>query len=412
MDILHSICAGLDVHRDTVVACVRRVRGREVVHETETFATTTAGLMALSSWLQGFGVPVAVMEATGVYWRPVWHVLEEDFELVLANAQHVRNVPGRKTDVSDARWLSDLLAHGLIRSSFVPPEPIVELRMLTRTRKQLVRERVGHVQRIDKVLQDANIKLGSVVSDILGQSGRSAIQSLIEGVVDPQKIAAGMSQRLKATRSEIDAALRGKVRPRHRFLLKLHLGQIDALDEAIASVDTEVEQCLVPFARARDHLAGIPGVGVRAAAMLVAEIGTDMSRFPTAGHLISWAGLCPRNDESAGKRRSTRLRDGDCWLKTGLVQCAWAATRSKGTYLQAQFQRLRARRGAKKAIMAVAASMLGAAWHMLKHDEPYRELGAKHFSKPPEKEAKSLIRKLQQIGYAIHFEPDHLLVSS
>ncbi len=412
MDVLHDVCAGLDVHRDTVVACVRRMQGREVTYATETFATTTAGLLALLAWLQSWQVPAVAMEATGVYWRPVWHVLEEDFELVLANAMHVRNVPGRKTDVNDAHWLADLLAHGLIRSSFVPPEPIIELRTLTRTRKQLVRERASHVQRIDKVLQDANIKLGSVVTDILGQSGRNAIQALIEGIVDPQRIAARMSTRLKASRAEIDAALRGKVRPRHRFLLKLHLGQVDALDEAIASVEAEVDRCLLPFAQAREHLAGIPGVGAGAAAILVAEIGTDMSRFPSAGHLISWAGLCPRNDESAGKRRSTRLRDGDCWLKTSLVQCAWAATRAKGTYLQAQFQRLRGRRGAKKAVVAVAASILEAVWHMLKNHTPYRDLGANHFDKAPATEATSLIRKLQRIGYAVDFEPERLAVSS
>ncbi len=401
MDVLHPICAGLDVHRDTVVACVRRLDGRTVAHETETFATTTSGLMSLSAWLQERGVPVVAMEATGVYWRPVWHLLEEEFELVLANAMHIRNVPGRKSDVNDARWIADLLAHGLIRGSFVPPDPIEELRMLTRTRKQLVRERAGHAQRLDKVLQDANIKLGAVVTDIMGQSGRRAIEALIEGITDPATIAARMSARLKASRAEIDAALRGRVLQRHRFLLRLHLDQIESLDGVVQRLEQEIERCLCPFDAARRRLTGIPGVGESAAALLLAEIGTDMTRLPSSAHLISWAGLCPRSDESAGKRRSTRLREGDTWLKTTLVQCAWAATRAKGTYLQAQFQRLRPRRGAKKAVIAVAASILGAAYHMLEHGCPYRDLGAQHFAKEPAELAKSLLRRLERLGYEV-----------
>lgn len=408
MDVLHPNCAGLDVHRDTIVACVRRVEGRAVSYATETFATTTAGLLALSAWLREREVAAVAMEATGVYWRPAWHLLEGDFDLVLANAMHVRNVPGRKTDVNDAHWIADLLAHGLIRGSFVPPPPIEELRMLTRTRKQLVRERASHVQRIDKVLQDANVKLGSVVTDILGQSGRAAITALIDGVTDPAVIASRMSTRLKATRAQIDAALRGHVLSQHRFLLRLHLDQVEHLDETIAGLDREIERCLGPFEDARRRLARIPGISDCAAAILLAEIGTDMTRFPTSAHLISWAGLCPRNDESAGKRRSTRLRAGDAWLKTLLVQCAWAATRAKGTYLQAQFQRLRPRRGAKKAVIAVAGSILGAAYHMLKLGTAYHDLGAEHFAKSSTEIARSLVRRLERLGYGVTLDQEHV----
>jgi transposase len=408
MDMLHPICAGLDVHRDTIVACVRRVEGRAVTYSTETFSTTTAGLLALSAWLHDNEVPTVAMEATGVYWRPAWHLLEADFELTLANAMHVRNVPGRKTDVNDAHWIADLLAHGLIRGSFVPPQPIEELRMLTRTRKQLVRERASHAQRIDKVLQDANVKLGSVVTDIMGHSGRAAIAALIEGVTDPAAIASRMSTRLKATRSEIDAALRGHVLSQHRFLLRLHLDQVEHLDGTVARLDGEIERCLGPFEDARRRLARIPGVGDCAAATLLAEIGTDMTRFPTCAHLISWAGLCPRNDESAGKRRSTRLRTGDIWLKTMLVQCAWSATRAKGTYLQAQFQRLRTRRGAKKAVIAVAASILGAAYHMLKLGTQYQDLGSEHFAKSSAELAHSLVRRLERLGYGVTLHQEHV----
>lgn len=333
-------------------------------------------------------------------------MLEGHFELVLANAAHVKNVPGRKTDVNDAMWLADLLAHGLIRASFVPPVAVQELRTLTRTRKQFVRERSAHVQRIEKVLEDANLKLGVVLSDILGKSGRAVLQALIDGQTDPQRLASCVSGRVKACRADVLEALHGHISAHHRFMLQLHLAHIDALDKAIAELEKEVGLGLQPFRQAAKLLSTMPGLSDVSAHVIVAEIGIDMSRFPTPGHLLSWACLCPRNDESAGKRRSTRVRKGGKWLKTTLVQAAWAAIKVKGGYLQAQFHRLRARRGAKKAIMGVAASMLTAAWHMLRNQTEWHDLGAAHFDRADAtKTANRLIRRLQQIGFAVQVTP-------
>lgn len=403
MDMLYPRCAGLDVHRDTVVACARLAAGPEAraTQEVRTFGTTTGELLLLSEWLSSLDVTHVAMEATGVYWRPIWHILDGEFELVLANAMHVKNMPGRKTDVNDAMWIADLLAHGLIRSSFVPPTPIQELRMLTRTRKQLVRERASHAQRVDKILQDANFKLGSVLTDIMGQSGRAILAAIIAGETAPEKLAGLANKRVKASRAEIIEALRGKVTSNHRFLLRLHLGQADALAAAIAEIDAEVGERLEPFRRAATRMTQIPGVLDVAASGIVSEIGVDMSRFPTAGHLISWAGLCPRNDESAGKRRSTKLRQGAPWLKTLLVQCAWCATRAKQTYLQAQFLRIKARRGPRKAIMAVAASILTAIYNMLKNDTDYVDLGPNHFVRDRARAATQLLRKLDRLGFEV-----------
>lgn len=406
MEVIYPRCAGLDVHKQTVVACARVAGNGPLLQEVRTFATTTSGLLELADWLESLGVEHVAMEATGVYWKPVWHVLDGHFELVLANAAHVKNVPGRKTDVNDAMWLADLLAHGLIRASFVPPVAVQELRTLTRTRKQFVRERSAHTQRIEKVLEDANLKLGVVLSDILGQSGRAVLQALINGQTDPQRLAACVSGRVKASRAEVLEALRGHISAHHRFMLKLHLGHIDALNTAIAELEKEVGQGLQPFRQAAKLLSTMPGLSDVSAHVIVAEIGIDMSRFPTPGHLLSWACLCPRNDESAGKRRSTRVRKGGKWLKTTLVQAAWAAIKVKGGYLQAQFHRLRARRGAKKAIMGVAASMLTAAWHMLSNGTEWQDLGAAHFDRADAtKTANRLIRRLQQIGFAVQVTP-------
>ncbi len=408
MEVLYPRCAGLDVHKETVVACVRlAVGGREVAREVRTFATTTAGLLELAEWLAENGCTHVAMEATGVYWRPVWHVLAEGgFALVLANAAQVKNVPGRKTDVNDAAWLAELLAHGLIRPSFVPDAPTAELRALLRTRKQLVRERAGHVQRLQKTLEDANVKLDAVLADLLGASGRAMLEALAAGESDPAALAALAHPRLAAAPERLREALRGRVTAHHRFLLRLHLDQVDALGAAIERVDREVEAHLAPFRAAVELLTSIPGVGPLAARVIVAEIGTDMGRFPSAGHLVSWAGLCPRNDESAGKRRSSRLRKGAPWLKTTLVQCAWAASRKRASYLQARFHRLRARRGAKKAVCAVAASILTAAYHMLKDGTVYRDLGPDHFDhRSREVQARRLVRRLADLGYAVELTP-------
>jgi transposase len=406
MDVLYPRCAGLDVHKDTVVACARMADGARAKHEVQTFGTTTPGLLALADWLRERGCTHVAMEATGIYWKPVWHVLEAaSLELVLANAAHIRNVPGRKTDVNDATWIADLLAHGLIRGSFVPPAPIQALRALTRTRKQIVREKKQHVQRIQKVLEDSNIKLDSIVSDIMGKSARAVLQALAAGESDPQKLVALTSGRLKATREQLLDALRGTLGQHHRFLLKLHLEQVDALDRAIEALEREAGDCLEPFRANVELLTGIPGVSNVVAQVIVAEIGCDMSRFPTSGDLISWAGLCPKSDETAGKRRSTRLRHGAPWLKTVLVQAAWCAHRAKGTYLRAQYFRLRARAGPKKAVVGVAASILTAAYFMLRDGVPYRDLGPDYFNTiDKDARAQRHIKSLESLGYKVKLE--------
>jgi transposase len=407
MEVLYPHCAGLDVHKDTVVACVRHMANGSVEREVRTFKTTTKDLLALSQWLAEEGCTQIAMEATGIYWKPVWHILSDgEFVLVLANAAHVKNVPGRKTDVNDATWLADLLAHGLIRGSFVPDPATQEMRNLLRTRKQLVRECSSHIQRLQKTLEDANIKLDSVISDIMGLSGRRMIEALIAGETDPGALAALAHRRIKATPAELEAALRGRVTRHHRFLLRLHLQQIDAINAAIAQIDPEVDALIEPFRTAIQLLITIPGVSDLSAGVILAEIGHDMSRFPTAGHLISWAGLCPRNDESAGKRRSTRMRKGAPWLKTTLVQCARAAARKKASYFQAQYHRVCARRGDKKAIGAVAASILTTAYHMLKSGALYADLGPDHFDKRGKgRQVDRLINRLQHLGFTVEITP-------
>lgn len=401
MEVLHPCCAGLDVHKDTVVACVRRAQRRPLTREVRTFGTTTPQILALVEWLQSEEVTHVAMEATGVYWKPLWHLLEGHFALVLANARQIKNVPGRKSDVRDAEWIADLLAHGMIRSSFVPPAPIQELRDLTRTRKQLVRERGQHVQRLQKVLEDANLKLASVVTDLLGLSGRAMLEAMAEGKSEPERLADLAHPRVKASRAELVAALTGHVTEHHRFMLRLHLAQVDALNAAVSAVEGRIEQALAPFRPAVEHLMTIPGVSTTVAAVIVAEIGTDLSSFPTAGHLRAWAGLSPGQNQSGNKRGSTRTRP-QRWLKTTLVQAAWAAVKKKDSYLRAQFLRLRARRGAKKAILAVAASILTAAYHMLKRDVDYQELGADFFQRRDrDKAAHQLVRRLQSLGYDV-----------
>lgn len=421
MEVLYAHCAGLDVHKETVVACVRHMAQGKISTQIKTFQTTTAALLDLSAWLAQEQVTPIAMEATGVYWKPVstpaskdrlpgtpvWHILSDgEFELVLANAAHVKNVPGRKTDVKDAEWLADLMAHGLIRASFVPDEPTQQMRDLLRTRKQLVRERSSHTQRIQKALEDANIKLDTVVTDILGLSGRRILEALIDGQTKAEALATLAHRRIHASSEQLQAALRGRVTQHHRFLLKLHLDQIDAIDAAIQSIDKEVDGNVEPFRQAIELLSGIPGISQLSARVLVSEIGLDMSRFQTAGHLVSWAGLCPRNDESAGKRRSTRMRKGAPWLKTVLIQCAWAAARTKGTYFQTQYQRLRSRRGAKKAIGAVAASLLTTAYHMLKNGTLYQDRGPQHSHQQAKaRHVHRLVNRLQNLGFDVQLLP-------
>lgn len=402
MEVVHPRCAGVDVHKDTVVACVRVVQGRQVQQEVRTFPTTTKELLRLGDWLSELGCTHVAMESTGVFWKPVWHVLEGSFELVLANAAAIRNLPGRKTDVNDAMWIADLLAHGLIRGSFVPPRPVQELRDLTRTRTQLVREVARHTQRLQKTLEDANLKLTGLISDVLGVTGRAILDALIAGETDLDALASLRRSGIKASHEELVEALRGSVRDHHRFLLQLHLRQIDALRQGVQDLEGRMEALLEPFRPQVELLTTIPGISATMARVLLAEVGFDMTRFPSAGHLVSWAGLCPRNDESAGKRRSNRLRNGNAWLKAALVQAAWASTRKKDSGLRAQYLRLRGRRGPKKAVVAVAASMLTSAYFILQRSTPYQDLGPSYLeAQNPERTAKRLVRRLSQLGFQV-----------
>lgn len=400
MDLVHPRCAGLDVHKASVKACVRIAQGKEVQREVRDFDTTTRGLLELRGWLEAQQVSHVAMEATGIYWKPVWHILEGQMDLVLANPAHIRNIPGRKSDVNDAGWIAELLAHGLVRNSFVPPTPIQDLRDLSRTRKQLARQVVQHTQRIQKTLEDANVKLSNVLSDTMGKSGRRILEALVKGESDPEKLLACTVGRLKASRAELTDALQGMVREHHRFLLKLHLDQIAALEEAIRELEARMGESLAPFSRQMQLLKTMPGVSDTVAQTIIAEVGVEMSRFPSSSHLVSWAGLCPGMNESAGKRRSTRIRQGDPWLKTVLVQAAWSAARKKDSYLRSQFLRLKGRRGPKKAIIAVAASMLTAVYHILRNGVEYHDLGACYFDGLNERKrtVRRLVRRLEALG--------------
>jgi transposase len=418
MEVLHERVAGLDVHQATIVACVRIMAGTKAMRECRSFATTTAGLLDLLAWLAEQRCSHVAMEATGVYWKPVWNILSDgDFDLLVANAAHIKNVPGRKTDMNDAMWIADLAACGLIKASFVPEESIQELRSLMRTRKQLSREQTRHVQRIQKTLEEANIKLGSVICEVMGVSGRRMIEAMIAGVRDPRKLAALAHRQIKATSKELYDALHGRLTDHHRFLLELHIGQYDVLSAAIERIDRQVDAVIAKmdeevaagqasFRALITLLCTIPGVSTLAAITILAEIGRDMSRFPTAGHLVAWAGLCPGHNESAGKRKSSRLRKGAPWLKTMLVQCAWAAKRKKNSYYRAQFNRLCGRRGPQKAICAVAASLLTAIYHMLKDGTEHQDLGIAYFDhRSIEVRTKRLVAQLATLGYQVQLQP-------
>jgi len=418
MDTLYGRVAGLDVHKDSIVACVRSVAESKTTRTCRSFPTTTEQLEVLRAWLEEERCTHVAMEATGVYWMPVFRILgEAPFELIVANAAHIKNVPGRKTDVNDAMWIADLLAYGLIKASFVPDEEIQDLRGLTRTRKQLVREQTRHVQRISRTLADANIKLDSVISDIMGASGRRIIEAMIRGVRQPRQLAELAGKRLKATPKELYDALHGRLTDHHCFLLGLHLAQWDVLDQAIRNIDGEIDRRAAsihrkagddegPFRTLIDLLCTIPGVSTVSATAILSEIGFDMSRFPTAGHLVSWSGLCPGKNESAGKRKPSRLRKGAPWLKTMLVQCAWAAKRKKDSYYRALFFRLQSRRGPQKAICALAASMLTAIYHILKDGSEHHDLAAAYFDRRPvELKVNRHIASLKKLGYSVQLQP-------
>jgi transposase len=402
-------CAALDVHKRQVTACARVPdrKGKRAELRAE-FETMTPDLLALRDWLKGLGVTHVAMEATGVYWKPVYYLLEDDFELLLVNAQHVKNVPGRKTDVADAQWLCQLLEHGLLRASFVPPKPIRELRDLTRYRKSLIGERQREANRLQKLLEDANIKLASVATRTLGASGRAMLAELCEGRNDPEALAELARGKLRKKIPELRRALEGRFSPHHALIVSRLLAHVDYLDETIAELSTEIEGRLRPFEREVELLCTIPGVAQRTAEVILAELGPDMSRFPDHRHAASWAAICPGNDESAGKRKTGKTRKGDRWLRTALIEAAnSAAGRTRNTYLNAQYVRIKRRRGHSKAIVAVAHSILVSAYHVLRDGVPYDDLGGDYFlnRERPERLTRHLVRQLERLGQRVTLEP-------
>jgi len=406
MDVIHTHCAGLDVHKKTVVVTIIVLDSKgQLIKKTHSFETVTASLLALSDWLIEHSITHAAMESTGEYWKPIYNILEDNFELLLVNAQHIKAVPGRKTDVKDSEWIAELLRYGLLKASFVPPKGQRELRELTRFRSTFVKERANLINRVQKVLESANIKLASVLTDIDGVSGRDMLRALIEGTATPEAMAQLARGRLKAKREALELALEGRVRPHHRFILQELLSQIESLDATITKFDEQIQEHCRPFEAAVERLDTIPGVARETAEIIVSEIGIDMSRFPTADHLASWAGVAPGNNESAGKRLSGRTTKGNQALVAALTQSAWAASHTKNTYLSAQYRRIAARRGRKKAIMAVAHSILVIAYHLVKNQETYRELGGDYFDKrKPQTIARRLVRRLEKLGYCVTLE--------
>ncbi len=402
MHVMHPRCAALDLGKDMLVAAVRLQDGGAVQRECRTYKTTSRELLELSSWLVAQGVTHVVMEATGSYWKSVWHVLEGQFELMLANPAQIKNLPGRKSDVNDATWMADLLAHGLIRGSFVPPAEIDGLRELTRTRKQLVREVGRHTQRIQKTLDVGNVKITGLVTDVLGVSGRAIVKSLIAGETNPERLADLAHPRLKVPRARLVEALDGRLTVQQRRLMAMHLNLIETLEASIEQLDRDIEKAVDPFRDIVDWLMEIPGLSQIGVPALLAEIGVDMTKFKTHRHLISWARLCPRLDESAGKVHSRRTQKGSVWIKTLLVQAAWAASKAKNSYLRAQFLKLRTHRGAKKAIVAVAASILTIVYYIIRDRIPYKDLGIRYFDQHDRvHNTRHLVARLQRLGYNV-----------
>lgn len=407
MQVVYERCCGLDVHKQTVVACVI-VPGAagQPAKEVRTVGTTTDELRRLGDWLAEQGVSHVALESTGVYWQPVWNLLEDRFTLLLVNARHVKAVPGRKTDVRDCEWLADLLRHGLLKPSFVPERAQRELRELTRYRTALVRERADEVNRLQKTLEGANLKLGDVASDVLGASGRAILTALVAGRTDATALADLAQGRLREKLPQLERALVGSFGAHQRFLVAQQLAHIDSLDALLERLDAEVAERVRPFEAALERLDAIPGVARRTAEVLVAEIGTDMRRFATAAHLASWAGMCPGNNESAGKRHSGRTRKGNPWLRATLVQAAHGAARKKDCYLAAQYRRLTARRGKKKAAVAVGHSILVIVWHLLSDDQPYTDLGGGYFDERDRNVLqRRLTRRLEALGYHVTLQP-------
>jgi transposase len=403
LEVVHDRCCGLDVHKKTVVACVIVPEGREL----RTFGTMTDDLEALAGWLEERGVTHVAMESTGVFWKPVYNVLETfELELLVVNAQHMKAVPGRKTDVKDAEWIADLLRHGLLRASYVPSREERELRELVRYRKSLIRERAAEVNRVQKVLEGANIKLASVASDVMGKSGRAMVEALCAGAADPKLLAALARGRLQDKQPELERALRGVVGAHQRMVLAAQLRHIAYLDEEIGRLSAEVAERQHPFADALGRLQTIPGVGLRTAEVILTEVGPDMSRFPTAGHLASWAGVCPGQNESAGKRKSGRTRKGCVSLRESLTEAARAAGRTRRTYLAAQYHRIAARRGSKRAAVAVAHSILVIVHHLLRDGTTYDDLGPNYFDERDRTgTVKRAIARISRLGYDVTLVP-------
>jgi len=408
MDVLIERCAGLDVHKDTVMACVRFPgpdgRRAQEIHE---FGTTTAELLALGDWLAAHGVTVVGMESTGVYWKAPFYVLEDAFTCHLLNARHLKNVPGRKTDVRDAEWIAQLVEHGLVRPSFVPPKPIRELRNLTRYRKAQIEERTREAQRLDKILQDAGVKLSSVATNILGVSSRAVLKAMVQGTTDPEVLAELARGRLRVKIPALKEALVGRFGPHHALIVGTILSKLEFLEEVISHLSDEIEEAIAPFGRQVELLETIPGVDRRSAESIIAEIGVDMARFGSSARLASWSGMCPGNNESAGKHRSGKTRKGSKWLRVTLTESAKAAARSKGTYFSAQHARLRGRRGAGRATIAVGHSILVAVYHLLDRNEPFHDLGADFFvgRHDPQRHANKLVRQLKTLGFEVNLQP-------
>jgi transposase len=409
MEVVHERCAGLDVHKKSVTVC--RILPREGggwQKEKRRFGTLTDELLKLADWLRAGQVTAVAMESTGVYWKPVFNILESEFEVCLVNARHIKYVPGRKSDISDAQWIGELLQHGLLKASYIPEKPQRDLRDLLRYRTALIQERTREVNRVQKVLEDANLKLASVATNVMGVSGRQMLTAIIAGMENPEALADLAKGRMRAKIPELERALTGRIRDSHRLLLRLHLEHIDDLNSKIENLNQEVDCRMDPFDEdeKRERLDAIPGVGMDVAQIILAELGVDMSRFPSAAHAASWAGLAPGKNESAGKNRSGKITPGNRHLKTALVQAAHAASRSKDNYLSAQFRRLAARRGKKRAAIAVAHSILVIAYHMLRDGTEYRDLGGDYYDRRNKAQLqRGLVKRLEGLGHKVILEP-------
>ncbi len=411
MDIIYPCVAGLDLHEKMIAAAVRKMGpAGKVDGDLRTFGTMTRDLLEMSDWLRAHGVTHVAMEATGVLWKPVWNILDGHFELLLVNPRELKQVPGRKTDLKDAQWIAQLLQYGLLRSSFVPSRPQRELRDLTRHCAQLEGEHTRIANRIHKLLEDANIKLGTVASDILGVSGREMLDRLVEGEEDPAKLAQSARRRMKSKIPQLELALQGKFLDHHRFMLKQLLGHLDYLDQEIALFNARIEELVLPFVdkELEEKLDAAPGIDVTTIQNVVAEIGTDMNQFPTDAHISSWTGICPGNEESAGKRKRSKTTKGNRWLRRALTQAAWAATHTHDTYLQAQYHRLAGRRGKKRALVAVAHTLLVIIYHIIKYRVDYQDLGPEYFLRlEPQRQKHYLVKRLEQLGYEVQLTEKH-----